>query len=70
MRATMKLDHGTMHLLRLAAKDANADGWSKVSSVVWPVVQKVPDDLLEKEFIEGNHYCRLTERGETVLYYS
>lgn len=66
----MKLDHGSMHLLRLAMKGAAEDGWAKVSAVVWPLIEKLPDDLLEKRPSDDGGHVKLTDHGETVLFYS
>lgn len=66
----MKLDDGQKHLLRLALKDADADGWAKVSSIVWPLVSKLPDDLIEKRPSDTGGHVRLTGRGKAVVLYS
>ncbi len=69
----MKLDAGQQHFLRLARMGmaSGADGWAKVSKVVWPLMATMPEDLLEREpFEDGSGRCRLTDRGEAVLDYS
>jgi len=57
------------HLLRLASQGADEDGWATVSRIVWPLLAKVPEELLEREWLEGAEKgrCRLTDRGEAVL---
>ena len=64
-----RLDAGQRHLLRLVAKGKGSDGWSKVSSAVWPLVKELPDDLVDKvDSVEGGE-VRLTPIGEAVLTY-
>lgn len=67
----MKLSDGQRHLLKLARKDANDEGWAKVSLQVWPKVLGVPDDLLEKERSDdGGGRVRLTHAAEAFLKYT
>ena len=66
----MKLDSGNLHLLRLAMREADADGWAKVSRILWPVVAKLPDDLVEKRPEGDAGFIRLTSGGNAVANYS
>ena len=66
----MKLAMGELSILRLAAKDAGADGWAHVSKIVWPLIASVPDELLEKRETETGGDVRITEQGKIVLKYS
>lgn len=67
----MKLDSGSLHLMRLAIKGTkDGDGWAKVSAVVWPSVVKLPDDLVEKRPSDEGGHVRLTVSGEAVVFYS
>jgi hypothetical protein len=66
----MKLDAGKKHLMRLAVRDAGLDGWAKVSSVVWPAVASIPDELMEKRPNDNGGHVRLTQTGVAVLEYS
>lgn len=67
-----KLDHGAMHLLKLTMKGEKEDGWTRVSKTAWPVIEKLPDDLIEKlPFPDGNGgHVRLTDNGKTIVFYS
>lgn len=68
----MKLDSGTLHILKLTAKDADADGWAKVSKLLWPLVARLPDDLVEKRpsALDGGGHIRLTSDGEAIVRYA
>jgi hypothetical protein len=62
------LDNGAKHLMRLVKKDRKEDGWATVSATVWPVVDTLPVELVEREqFPDGSGRARLTTAGETVL---
>lgn len=58
-----KLDYGQKHFLVLIDKDKGDDGWTKVSDVVMPLIQKMPPELVE---VEPNR-CRMTPEGESVF---
>jgi len=66
----MKLDRGILHMMRLAKKDAQADGWTKVSKAVWPAITAIPDDLIEKRPSDEGGHVRLTDRGDAIVLYS
>lgn len=61
------LNHGDKHLLRLVRQGKDAEGWAKVSSMVWPLVQKLPSELVTIEATETGGRAKLTAAGETVL---
>lgn len=64
----MKLDHGQLHLLKLAKRDADEAGWTKVSAPVWPLAAKLPDALVLKAPDEdGGGTVYVTQEGKTVL---
>lgn len=65
-----KLDLGQTHLLRLADKGADAEGWAKVSEALWPLLAGVPDELLERSDDGTAKRVRLTEAGRIVLEYA
>lgn len=67
--STTQLGPSERHLLRLAEKGAGEDGWAPVSNLIWPLLAKVPEELMEREWPEGAEKgrCRLTDRGEAVL---
>lgn len=64
-----KLDAGEKNFLRLIAKGQEQHGgWAKVSKVLYPLVQKMPPELVEHEAAdEGTGRARLSPRGEWVL---
>lgn len=63
----MQLTNGEKHLLRLIQKDRDADGWAKVSELVWPFVEKLPSQLCELRATEDGRFIKLTHDGEVVL---
>lgn len=69
-RPPTPLDAGQRHLMRLAARDADAEGWTKVSKVVWPMVAKLPADLVDLRPSDDGGHVRLTEHGHVVLQYT
>ena len=66
----MKLDAGQKNLLRLCREEADAEGWAKMSEVVYlHFVKMIPAELVEIERIEGDGgRVRLTEDGKQVLF--
>jgi hypothetical protein len=62
-----ELNQGDRHLLRLVRQGRGADGWSKVSAVVLPLVQKLPQELVVVEMTESGGRAKLTDSGDTVL---
>lgn len=63
-----KLDSGQRRILWLTQKDKKEDGWTPVSATVWPLLEDMPKELLERErFPDGSGRARLTREGETVL---
>lgn len=65
-----QLNNGDMHLLRLVQKGRDAQGWAKVSKMLWPIVQGLPSELVELRPSEDGGHMKLTEAGETVLAWS
>ena len=66
---TKKLDGGEKNFLRLIAKGAGADGWASVSRPIYPLVTKMPRELVEFEPVgdEGRGRARLTDEGTSIL---
>ena len=64
-----KLDGGEKNFLRLIAQGQEQHGgWAKVSRPLYPLVQKMPPELVEHETEdEGRGRARLTQRGEAIL---
>ena len=58
-----RLDAGQKHLLNLVVKGADKYGWVLVSAQVFPLMQKIPRELVELESVgdEGRGQARLTE---------
>jgi len=66
----MSVDANTKRILQLVAQDADEAQWAQVSEVVWPLVEKLPSELIERQRDEPNGgRCRLTEAGKIVLRY-
>ncbi len=65
-----ELNQADRHLLRLVRQGKDAEGWSKVSAVVLPLVQKLPPELVTLELTEPGGRAKLTDAGETVLYWT
>lgn len=63
----MKLTLSERHLMRLIRKDRNAAGWAKVSAQVWPLVEKLPKELVKAVASGDGGSVSLTEAGEVVL---
>ena len=67
----MKIDPGHRHLMLLMTRDADQDGWAKVSAAVAGLVEQIPGDLIEFQPLEnGGGKARLTDQGKTVLNYT
>lgn len=66
---TKTLDNGEKNFIRLIAKGQEKHGgWAKVSKVLYPLVQKMPPELVDHEPEEdGRGRARLTQRGEAIL---
>lgn len=65
----MALNDGDKHLLKLIANAPQIEGWSKVSKTVWPVIAKLPNELVEKRPSNDGGHVRLTDTGHTILMY-
>lgn len=66
-KGIMKLDPKDRHLLSLIRKDKKPNGWTSVSKMVWPLMLKLPRELVELEEVGEGGIAKLTETGETVL---
>lgn len=64
-----KLYGGEKNLLRLIAKGQQCpDGWAPVSKVLYPLVQKMPSELVEHHKAEdGKGRAKLTAHGEAIV---
>jgi len=70
MPTETKLDAGQKHILKLIARDADGEGWTPVSSQIFPLLQTTfPAALFELESVgdEGRGRARLTSVGQSVL---
>ena len=67
----MKLTNAQANIMRLIRRSTPTEGWYKVSEQVWPVIEssQMPPALVETRHIDGEHFVRLTEKGETVTEY-
>lgn len=66
----MKLMPSELAMLRLVMKGADADGWAKVSVILWPQFSKLPDDLAVKRPNGDAGHVKLTEGGNAIVRYS
>lgn len=58
-------------LLRQIVNEGQSDGWARVSHVVLPLIEKLPEELIEKESRNGGGaHVRVTERGLAVAIYA
>lgn len=67
---TNKLDVRQKHLLRLVAKGQECpDGWATVSKQVYPLIQTLPEALVELQPVGDNGWgrVRLTPAGQNVV---
>lgn len=64
-----KLDAGQKHLLRLVVKGTDSEGWTQVSKPVFPLIEKLPSELVELESVgdEGRGRVHLTTEGESLM---
>lgn len=62
-----KLDHKQKHLLKLIDKDKQEDGWTKVSNLLWPLIEKLPSEFVE---LHPKLLCaKLTISGKDLVYW-
>jgi len=66
---TTKLDSGQKHFLQLIAKGQQTpDGWCPVSGVLYPLVKKMPAELVELHPTEtGGGRAQLTHAGQNLI---
>lgn len=67
MTEAIKLDGGQKHLLRLVVQGADAEGWAPVSKPVFPLMERVPEALVELERVGEEGRVRLTQEGKKVV---
>jgi hypothetical protein len=66
-----KLDQGQIHMMRLIDRESDSEGYAPVSKMVLPLVEKLPNELVELVPTEdGRGKARLTDAGKTVLQWS
>ncbi len=61
------LTGGERHFMHLMQRDAAADGWTKVSKVLLPMVQKMPNALVEVVATDDGGKARLTAKGNDIM---
>lgn len=76
MDKVKKLDSGQLNIMRLTARDVNAEGWTRVSKMLFPHIKlSIPAELMEmreEEFADDEGrlfggYARLTDKGRSIL---
>lgn len=65
----MKLTAGQKHLLKMIARDANSEGWTTCSKLVFPLLADIPQALVETELVgsDGKGRARLTQEGLNII---
>lgn len=64
----MKLDSGQKHILRLVARDADAEGWCSVSNfLITAIRHNMPEKLVQFKSVDEKWFIRLTNDGEDVV---
>lgn len=58
---------GDKHLLRLTQRGAKEDEWAPVSETVFPLLTKLPPELITVEKLEIGGQAKLTADGETLV---
>jgi hypothetical protein len=66
----MSIDPKALTLMRLAKRDADPNGWTKVSPMVLPLMEIIPSELIETRLSDDGGFVRLTAQGYTVLEYA
>lgn len=68
-RIKRKLDAGQKHMLGLVARGADAEGWAPVSSMIFPLLDRLPLELVEREVVgdDGRGRARLTVEGQHLV---
>ena len=64
-----KLTYNEKVLLVLIRKSQNHEGWAGVSSMMFPLVEKLPKELIELKTNEAGGWVKLTEAGNTIVNY-
>ena len=63
-----KLTSGEKHFLRLIAKgQVDHGGWAPVSKVIYPLVEEMPTELVDREPLPEGGHARLTVLGLGLL---
>lgn len=69
MSAITETAKDTLRLLGRSPKDA--DGWAKVSAVVWPLLADCPAEFMDREGGSANGgRARFTEKGQIIHDYT
>ena len=63
-----KLDIQHKHVLKLIARDCNADGWAKVSKTLFKMLsENIPSELVKFEELDNGGRAQLTKEGQGVV---
>ena len=67
MTVPITITRGILHILRLAERDADVNGWTVVSKpILHAIISSVPGELLSID--KGGMQVKLTLEGEKVLH--
>lgn len=63
-----KLEIQHKHIMKLIDRDKDAEGWTKVSEQLYPVLsENMPSELATFEKLDEGGRARLTEEGQSVI---
>lgn len=63
-----KLSSGEKHFLRLIAKSqVDHGGWAPVSKIIYPLIEVMPTELVDREPLAEGGRARLTVLGLSLL---
>jgi hypothetical protein len=55
------------HFLRLIRKGQDADGWARVSQILWRFAEALPAPLVEIRKTDDGGFAKLTHDGNVVV---
>jgi hypothetical protein len=62
-----RLNAKQKHFLRLLVEGTDSEGWTPVSKPVFPLIEKLPSELVTLESTGDGGRARLTAEGENLI---